>query len=76
MSKTKSRMCLTLEKDIASLIVYIAIKQKKTVSAVLEELVSEALETREDIAFSKLADSRDKGTEEWISHEEFWSQVK
>lgn len=66
------RLNLTLNDDIMKSLNALAKKSKQTVSAVAKKLLEDALETQEDIYFSRLANERDTENTKWISHEEVW----
>ena len=69
---SKPRINITLEKSTVGILTKLAKKSpdKKSVSSVARELILEALELREDMYLSKLAESR-KGQQR-ISHENAW----
>ena len=67
------RIQVTLDAQTRGILVNFAIQQEQSVSITAANLIREALELHEDLALSKLADSRLKTTKKWISHEEAWS---
>lgn len=72
MHDNKPRINITLEKSTAGLLAKLAKKSpdKKSVASVARELILEALELREDMYLSKLAESREGQTR--ISHAQAW----
>lgn len=65
---------ITLQEGTAGLIARIARKEKKAPSFIVEELIAEALDRREDYALSKLAEARDLPDEQRVSHEDAWKE--
>ncbi|APR98639.1 hypothetical protein [Wolbachia endosymbiont of Folsomia candida] len=59
-------------KKTADFLKYIAEHQNKTIPKLIRKLVFEALETREDKYFSKIADERLKNDEVVPGSEEIW----
>jgi predicted DNA-binding protein len=53
----------------------IAKKNKKSLSATIKELVSEALELREDYQLSKIADKRLSSKSKLIPQEKVWEEL-
>lgn len=66
------RINITFEEMSADLLIKLAKKQKKSVSSLAKELILEALERREDIALSDIANARDKEKEKRITHHDAW----
>lgn len=66
------RINVTFREEIATKLSEIAAIESLSVSGLVRELTLEALETREDIALSKIALSIDKSTAKKYSHEEAW----
>ncbi len=63
---------LTLQETTAAIVSKMAKKQKKSISALAKELILEALEKREDIALSDIANARDTKNAKRIAHDEVW----
>lgn len=59
-------------KNTANFLKYIAERQSKTIPKLIRTLVFEALDTREDKYFSKLADERFENDEVVPDSEEIW----
>ena len=67
------RINITFEKSAADLLTNLANQNEMSVSSFAKELILEALERREDMALSKLAEYRDKEKAERVEHsEEIW----
>lgn len=66
------RINLTLEESMAGFLSSIAEHEHKSISSLAKELIMEALERREDIMLSKLAEIRDKDTIKRIKHKDAW----
>ena len=58
--------------EMAGLLSTMADLEKKSVNELLRELTLEALERREDLYFSKLADRLDREESKTYSHEDAW----
>lgn len=63
---------LSISPQLGELLSQFAARQHKEIPAVAEALIREALELEEDMALSRLADSRLATAEEWVSHEDAW----
>ena len=66
------RINITLEESISSLLSQIADHEQKSVSNLTKELILEALERREDVALSALAQARDTVKVKRIKHDDAW----
>lgn len=55
------RLNITLQPDLAALLTRLAKKENKSVSCMAKDLVIDALERREDVMLSLLAEQREKG---------------
>ncbi|MEQ1789971.1 MAG: hypothetical protein ABL857_05950 [Rickettsiales bacterium] len=73
MPTERPRIQVTLDTQTNSLLAAFAGVQERSISSTAADLIKEALELHEDVAFSKLADKRLKETKEWVSHEKAWS---
>jgi mannitol/fructose-specific phosphotransferase system IIA component len=69
---TNPRINVTFDNDVAALIASIAKSEDKSMSTIVRELTSEAIELREDRYFSKLAAKLDKKRAKTIPHDEAW----
>lgn len=72
MSDRLLRKQISIEPNLASVLTKLAKQQHKTVASLTRELLIEALELREDIALSELAEARDTGKQKTISHKNAW----
>ena len=66
------RINITLEESIAGLLAQLAKQEHKSISNIAKDLVLEALERREDLALSALAEARDIVKAKRIKHEDVW----
>lgn len=66
------RINVTFDDSAASLIAEIASHEHKSVAGLVRELALEALERREDIKLSKLAEKLDLKGAKTYSHEDAW----
>ena len=72
MSTKNPRISVTFEEDAADLLVSLAKKENKSVSTLAKELILDALERREDLALSTIAQVRDKKSIKKVEHEDAW----
>lgn len=72
MATLHPRLNITFAPDKAALLVDLAKMNHQSVSAMAKELILEALERREDIALSALAEKRDSKHNKKIKHEDAW----
>lgn len=72
MPTSNPRINVTFEPALAALLASLARQENKSVSALAKELVIEALERREDMALSAIANLRDKAQQKLVSHDEAW----
>lgn len=72
MATKNPRINVTFESDIAALLVNLANEEHKSVARLVRELTIEALELREDLYFSTLADKLDVEGATFVSHDEAW----
>lgn len=72
MSTKKPRINITLEEQIAHILTDLAKKNERPTAGFAKELILEALEKREDVALSKLAQIRDIATAARIGHKDAW----
>jgi len=66
------RINITFEEAAAGILSKMAKKQKKSISSLAKELILEALERREDMALSDIANARDTKKAKRVSHDEAW----
>lgn len=66
------RINITLEKPIALLLEQQAKQENTSVANLAKELILEALERREDMVLSAIAEIRDKKNAKRIKHENVW----
>jgi hypothetical protein len=68
------RVNVTLGEGLASLLAKLATQEQKSVSTLSRELILEALELREDMALSALAEARDIPNIKRIKHsDDVWA---
>ena len=66
------RINITVEEDTAAIISKLAKNERKSVSSIAKELILEALERREDMVLSSIAEVRDVKRAKKIKHEDAW----
>lgn len=66
------RINVTFEENVAGMITHLAKLEHKSVSGIVRELALEALEMREDIYLSKVAQRLDKEGVKIYTHDEAW----
>jgi len=66
------RINITVEETIVKVLEGLAKQEKKSLSLFAKELILDALEHREDIAFSALAQVREAKGIKTISHDDAW----
>ena len=67
------RVNITFEEATAVLLADLAHQEHKSVSGFAKELILEALERREDMSLSALAEIRDHGESKKVKHEDVWN---
>jgi predicted DNA-binding protein len=67
------RVNLSIKRDIAEGLELLAKITQKTVTGLAKELIIDALDRREDLYLSKLANEADQEGAKTLSHEEFWA---
>lgn len=72
MPKKNPRINITFDETVVSLLTQLASQKNSSVSSIANELVLEALEQREDVALSKIAEIRDKPKAKRYSHHHAW----
>lgn len=68
------RLNVTFQPETAALLTRLARREKKSVASLTKELVLDALERREDISLSLLAERREKeqAGKKTVSHADAW----
>ncbi|MFO1258454.1 MAG: DUF6290 family protein [Gammaproteobacteria bacterium] len=72
MTTKNPRINVTFEASVAGLLAELANHEHKSVSSLVRELALEALELREDINLSKLAEIMDDTHAKTYSHDDAW----
>lgn len=72
MSTKNPRVSITLDVTTAKLLSKLAKQKRRSVSSIAKEFILDALERREDIYFSVLADIRDDEKTRRVAHKEAW----
>ncbi|MDL1957675.1 MAG: DUF6290 family protein [Candidatus Desulfofervidus auxilii] len=74
MANEQLRINVVFDRSLYTLIKEISERESISMSAVVRDLVKEALELKEDVALTKFAEEREKDLkeEELMSHEEVW----
>ena len=66
------RINITFEQATAGLLTILAHQENKSVSSFAKELILEALERREDMVLSAIAETRDNHHVQKVKHENAW----
>jgi hypothetical protein len=72
MATKNPRLNLTLEPPLVSVLSSLAKKEHTSVANMAKELILEALDRREDLALSAIAEARELATQKKVSHEDAW----
>ena len=73
MPTIKPRINITVTDEIVAMLSKAAKQNKKSISKVALELIEWAIEEREDMYFSKIADSIDQSNPKWIKdNDKIW----
>ncbi|OJX10986.1 MAG: hypothetical protein BGO77_01895 [Caedibacter sp. 37-49] len=66
------RINITLEPATAAILASLSQKEHKSTSSLAKELILEAIERREDIILSAIAENRDSKGKKTIKHNDAW----
>ena len=66
------RINITFEESTAGLLSYLAQQEHKSVSGLARELIMDALERREDMFLSAIAETRDHSGSKKVKHADVW----
>ncbi len=66
------RIHITMNPEETALLEALADKENKSISSLAHELILDALDRREDIALSAIAQARDQKDEKTLRHEDVW----
>ncbi len=72
MATKNPRINITFEESYTELLASLAEQENKSISGLAKELILEALERREDISLSALAEARDASKTRTIKHKDSW----
>ena len=72
MSTKHPRINITFEEATVALLSELALQENKSVSGLTKELVLEALERREDMFLSAIAEVRDRVISKKVKHNDAW----
>ena len=72
MPTIKSRINLTVPRDLSLVLNRLAVRDDRSVSSKTIELIERALELEEDIVLQKVAENRDRKGVKFISHKSAW----
>ena len=74
MPTSKPRINITLSNEVANILKKTAKQSKKSISKVALELIEYAIEEKEDMYFSKIANDREKSNPRWVEDsDKIWS---
>jgi len=66
------RINITVEESTIAMLTKLAQKENKSVASLTKELIFEAIERREDMALSAIAEHRDSLKSKKVKHEDAW----
>ncbi len=66
------RINITFDKKTAGVLASLAVQEDQSVASLAKELILDALERREDLALSALAEIRDIKNAKIVEHEDAW----
>ena len=66
------RINVTFEPNIMTVLTALATQEHKSLSSLAKELIIEALDRREDMILSAIADARDSKDDDLIKHDDAW----
>ncbi len=72
MTTLHPRLNITMDPEKAAVLADLAKQNHQSISAMAKELILEALERREDMALSAIAEKRDSSRQKRIKHEDAW----
>jgi len=72
MPTNNPRIQVTLDEKTNGILATISKEKDLSVSATAANLIKDALEMREDIFLSELAETRDNKDTKWVSHDDAW----
>jgi hypothetical protein len=73
MPSKNPRINVTFEEETAGLLALMADQEHKSLAGLVRELALEALELREDLFFSRMAENLDQEGGKTVDHDEAWS---
>ncbi len=69
------RINITFEEATAHLITSLAKQERKSISNLAKELILEALDRREDMVLSAIAEARDTAQAKRVKHADVWKKA-
>ncbi len=72
MATKNPRINVTFEQATANMLVDLAKQEHKSISSLVKELALEALEMREDLYLSKIAENLDRKDSKTYTHKDVW----
>ena len=78
MGTKNPRLNFTCDEEMAAILTLLARMERKSKSSIAKELITEALELREDLYLSKLAEDAEKASagKSTLSHEDVWKNLE
>lgn len=76
MPTTKQRIAISVDKDMGEALRLIAKRDKVPVASAASDLLRVALEIDEDMMLAAIMEDRDTPDAKYLSHDEFWKQVR
>ncbi len=72
MPSKNPRINITLEPATVAILASLSAREHKSTSSLAKELILEAIERREDMVLSAIAESRDNKDQKTIKHTDVW----
>lgn len=72
MTTKNPRINVTFEKATVGVLAHLACQEHKSIASVVRELASEALEMREDLYLSRVAEKLDVANGKTYTHDDVW----
>ncbi len=72
MATKNPRLNITFEPEAIQILVQLSKSTHQSLSSLVRELTLDALERREDMALSKIAEELDKNQNSYVSHDQAW----
>lgn len=75
MSVVNPRLSVVIEKPLYKAVQQRAKREGVSLSVAARDMLRMAADTDEDIYFNAIAETRERKTGKWLTHEEFWASL-